>query len=31
MAAGMQSGGSVSSDTYSDSRNWLLLPAWAGT
>ena len=29
MAAGIQSGSGVSSDTYSDSRNWLLLPAWA--
>jgi len=28
MAAGMQSTHGVSSDTYSDSRNWLLLPAW---
>lgn len=28
MAAGAQSGGSVNSDTYSEVRNWLLLPSW---
>ena len=28
MAAGIHKGSGVSSDTYSDSRNWLLLPAW---
>ena len=29
MAAGIDSGNSVKSDTYASSRNWLLLPAWA--
>ena len=28
MAAGIDSGNSVKSDTYASNRNWLLLPAW---
>lgn len=29
MAAGAASGGSATTDTYAEARNWLLLPAWA--
>lgn len=29
MAAGAASGGSATTDTYKEARNWLLLPAWA--
>ena len=28
MAAGAASGGSATTDTYAEARNWLLLPAW---
>ncbi|MES0880920.1 ABC transporter permease [Roseibium sp. SCP14] len=28
MAAGATGGGSIASNTYAESRNWLLLPAW---
>lgn len=28
MAAGAASGGSATTDTYAESRNWLLMPAW---
>lgn len=28
MAAGAASGGSATTDTYAESRNWLLLPSW---
>jgi len=29
MAAGAASGGSATTDTYKEARNWLLLPSWA--
>ncbi len=28
MAAGVASGGSATTDTYAEARNWLLMPAW---
>ncbi|MES0811730.1 ABC transporter permease [Roseibium sp. SCPC15] len=28
MAAGATGGGSIASDTYAETRNWLLMPAW---